>query len=114
MESFLWRFGFVDVSEIAHEQGCDFEVWFSPGLWTWCCQHEPRGPRFRNWTPEVGILLSLGFILRNPNYSFPHLCRVACIGSPIFVTVVRLPDDDREQRFGVMFPGEKHSRFIDI
>ncbi|HEY4310843.1 MAG TPA: hypothetical protein VGN12_15440 [Pirellulales bacterium] len=114
MESFLWRFGFVDVTELARDEGCNFEVWFSLGLWTWCCQHGPRGPRFRGWTREGGILLSLSFIMRIPDYSFPYLFRVACVGTPIFVNVVRLPADDSELRLAVMFPGEKHGRFIDV
>jgi hypothetical protein len=113
MHSFLWRFDFVDVSEIAREAGCNFQVWFSPALWSWCCQQSPRGPRFRNFTREGGILVSLASLMYFPSDIYPQVYGVATVGGNMFVNVVQLPVEDGDRRFAVMLPNEKQGRFID-
>lgn len=112
MNSFLWRFDFVDVSELARDNWCAFDVWFSPALWTWCVQQSPRGPRFRNLSRERAIVVSLSIALQDPDQFFPRLCLVARVGGTMFVNVVRLPDENGERRYAVMFPSERHGRFI--
>ena len=112
MHSFLWQFDFVDVTEVARESGCNFDLWFSSRLWEWCTQQSPRGPRFQYLTREGGIAVSLNIALQVPQQTLPQVFLVASVGTRLFVNVVRLPDENGERRFAVMLPNERYGRFI--